>query len=73
MPDEEWPTIKHNRAQCLSCGDVVESKSQHDCVACSCGKLAVDGGHRWIKRSWSGPFKELSEREENDPGGASNA
>lgn len=33
-----------NRAQCLVCGDVLESKHVHDFVSCTCGNLSIDGG-----------------------------
>ena len=56
--------IKSNKAKCLTCGDVIESKHLHDFVSCSCGKLAVDGGLAYIKRCWSEPFEEMSEQEE---------
>lgn len=40
-----------NKAKCLSCGDVIESTHRHDYVRCSCGNLAVDGGHDYLKRN----------------------
>lgn len=43
--------ILRNRARCLECGDVVESKTRHDFKTCSCGNLSVDGGHDYLKRS----------------------
>lgn len=36
--------IIKNRAKCLICGDVIESKYTHDFQTCSCGNLSVDGG-----------------------------
>ena len=43
--------IKRNRAQCPNCGDIIESISKHNIVACSCYKasngmtgLYVEGG-----------------------------
>ncbi|MGN1038198.1 MAG: hypothetical protein ACI4P0_02240 [Mailhella sp.] len=33
-----------NAIQCTHCGDVIESKSRHDFVRCSCGRVFVDGG-----------------------------
>lgn len=42
--------ILRNRARCLKCGDVIESKSVHDFVTCSCGNLSVDGGKYYLKR-----------------------
>ena len=58
--------LTRNAAKCLFCGDVIESRSVHDFVTCSCGNLSVDGGLDYIKRcfkleDW---WKELSEWEE---------
>ena len=36
--------VLHNRAQCLKCGDIIESKYRHDWVSCSCGEIFIDGG-----------------------------
>jgi hypothetical protein len=33
-----------NRARCLLCGDVIESKHRHDFVECHCYAIFVDGG-----------------------------
>lgn len=44
--------IARNRAKCLVCGDVIESKHRHDFVTCSCGNLSVDGGKDYLKRSY---------------------
>jgi len=33
-----------NKAKCLKCGEVAESKSGHDFRRCKCGAIAVDGG-----------------------------
>lgn len=47
------PQIKtRNRAKCLKCGDVIESKHVHDFVSCKCGAISVDGGREYLKRSW---------------------
>lgn len=40
-----------NKAQCLLCGEIIESKFTHDYVTCSCGNLSVDGGRSYLKRS----------------------
>lgn len=42
--------IIKNQAQCLLCGDVIESKNRHDYVTCSCGNLSVDGGTDYLRR-----------------------
>lgn len=40
-----------NKAQCKLCGDVIESKHNHDFKSCKCGEITVDGGKNYIKRS----------------------
>ena len=42
--------IKRNAAKCAKCGDIIESKTRHDFVKCSCGAIFVDGGHDYIRR-----------------------
>ena len=42
--------IISNRIRCLKCGDVIESKTVHDFVQCSCGACAVDGGTDYLRR-----------------------
>ena len=42
--------IVHNRCKCKKCGDIIESKSVHDFVMCSCGATFTDGGHEYIRR-----------------------
>lgn len=42
--------IIKNQAMCKICGDIIESKTAHDFVTCSCGALSVDGGHEYIRR-----------------------
>jgi hypothetical protein len=34
-----------NRARCLKCYDIIESKHRHDFVICKCGAIFVDGGN----------------------------
>ena len=54
--------IIKNRIRCKHCGDVIESKSTHDFKFCSCGKVAIDGGHSCLKRSGNpNDWEELSE------------
>ena len=57
--------IISNKIKCKFCGDIIESKNRHDFKFCSCGKCAVDGGHDYLKRSYSGDnpeecFEDLS-------------
>lgn len=56
-------TILSNKAQCLLCGDVIESKHRHDFRYCSCESLAVDGGVDYIRRLYTTTenYKEMSE------------
>jgi len=35
--------ILRNRAKCLVCGELVESKYRHDFKTCRCGNLSIDG------------------------------
>lgn len=63
--------IVTNKAQCLSCGDIIESTFRHDFRTCSCGKVSVDGGKSYLKRSYEtvGCYVDLSEtyQEEREP------
>lgn len=54
--------IIENKAQCTHCNDVVESTHRHDYRACSCRKIAVDGGKDYLRRVFDSPsdFIELS-------------
>ena len=65
--------IIRNEIQCRHCGDVVESKSVHDFVTCSCGACSVDGGNEYLRRCFiSAPEKdyiELSEEVQTDERG----
>lgn len=56
--------IKRNAIRCTRCGDVIESMHRHDFRRCSCGAVAVDGGHDYLKRCFKvspDDFEELSE------------
>jgi len=64
--------ILSNKAQCLRCGDIIESRHVHDFVWCSCRDdddepcgIAVDGGREYLRRVFSDKalIKELSEEE----------
>ncbi len=46
----EKTKIITNKIQCKICGDIIESKTTHDFIWCSCGKVAVDGGKEYLKR-----------------------
>ena len=45
--------IIKNVIRCNLCGDEIESKHRHDYVKCKCGACAVDGGHDYLRRSFS--------------------
>lgn len=42
--------ILKNQIQCRGCGEIIESKFEHDFVTCSCGKCSVDGGNAYLRR-----------------------
>lgn len=61
--------ILKNAICCNKCGEVIESKSEHDYVTCKCGACAVDGGHDYLRRCAPSQdaYTELSEfMEENN-------
>lgn len=55
-------TIIKNMGKCKKCGDIIESKSVHDFVTCSCGAVSVDGGKDYLKRC--GEFESFEEMSE---------
>lgn len=61
--------IIRNAIRCNHCGDIIESTFRHNYVRCSCGKVAVDGGTDYLRRSYSGnrdDYTDLSEYAEVD-------
>lgn len=52
--------IIKNCIKCKSCGDVIISTHRHDFKRCSCGRVAVDGGNDYLKRSFTNDYEELS-------------
>jgi DNA-directed RNA polymerase subunit N (RpoN/RPB10) len=57
--------IVSNKIRCKKCGDVIESKSEHDFRWCSCKNSAVDGGYDYLRRCYKSTspqdaFEELS-------------
>lgn len=65
-PQEE-KVLKRNRVRCKRCGDIIESKSVHDAVRCSCGAVFTDGGTDYIHRGGDPRYIEpLDEFEEVD-------
>jgi ribosomal protein S27AE len=41
--------IKRSRAQCLKCGDIIESTHRHDFQYCKCQSIFLDGGKSYIR------------------------
>jgi hypothetical protein len=57
--------IKVNRAQCTSCGDVLDSRGVEDRKICKCKNLMINGGTRELFRSamFVSQIREMSEFE----------
>lgn len=54
--------IIRNKIKCKCYGKVLESESRHDFKFCTCGKVVIDGGHFYLKRSGNpNDWIELSE------------
>lgn len=54
--------IRCNKIKCKKCVDIIESTSVHDFKWCSCGAVAVDGGHEYLRRVGNKEdFEELSD------------
>lgn len=59
--------IIRNAAQCLDCGDTIESTHRHDFKQCSCGNVFVDGGLDYLRYGWKNSnWIPLSEETEDD-------
>jgi hypothetical protein len=43
--------ILSNQVKCNACGDTPFSRHRHDFVSCKCGKISVDGGMDYLRRS----------------------
>lgn len=53
--------IKENKIRCKTCNEVIESMNNYKRVMCSCGKVGVDGGKIFLKRTGSPKdYEELS-------------
>ena len=53
--------IRCNKIKCKKCSDIIESTYVHDFKWCSCGAVAVDGGHEYLRRVGNEEdFEELS-------------
>lgn len=42
--------IRTNKIKYKKCGVIIESTNVHDFKWCSCGRIAVDGGHEYLRR-----------------------
>jgi len=51
--------IFSNKIKCNHCGDVIESRTVHEYVECSCGMVSVDGGHEYLKRGFTNSPNDL--------------
>jgi hypothetical protein len=55
-------TITRNAVRCKTCGDIIESRTVHELVMCSCGACGVDGGLEYLRRLGDPEaYEELSE------------
>lgn len=50
-----------NICRCKICGDIIESKSVHDYVTCSCGACSTDGGLDYIIRSYDPKYGSIDD------------
>ena len=64
--------ILRNAVQCKHCGDIIESTHRHDFKTCRCGRVSVDGGHDYLRRSSvkKDDYIELSVFSKNFTGGS---
>lgn len=56
--------IIHNKIKCNYCKQIIESKYRHDFVTCKCGRVSVDGGKDYLKRTFtesSDDYEDLTE------------
>lgn len=59
--------IIKNAIKCNHCGDIIESKTRHQFVECSCKTVYVDGGLDYLRRGFKNSqddYTELSEYED---------
>ena len=63
-------TIIRNMICCNFCGEEIESKTAHDYRRCRCGRVAVDGGHEYLRRCYheKSDYTELSEIKQESEG-----
>ena len=56
---ESKTIIKANKIKCKKCNDIIESTHRYDFKFCKCGRVAVDGGHDYLRRL--GKFDDYEE------------
>ena len=54
-----------NICRCKICGDIIESKSVHNYVECSCGACFTDGGTDYCRRGWDPKYGGVDDVIEN--------
>ena len=42
--DDKLKILLASKVKCKKCGNVIESRTVHDCKFCECGKTMLDGG-----------------------------
>jgi DNA-directed RNA polymerase subunit N (RpoN/RPB10) len=61
-PPEPRTRIVRNAVRCRLCGDEIESTYRWDYRPCSCGAVAVDGGHDYLRRVLNPPAGVTSDQ-----------
>lgn len=54
-----------NICKCKICGDIIESKSVHNYVECSCRACYTDGGLDYCRRGWDPAYGDIKDVIEN--------
>lgn len=54
--------IIQNEIKCNSCDDIIWSAHRHDYKKCKCGKVFVDGGMAYIRRTLLTDEEEFTDR-----------
>ena len=58
--------IKHNKARCNGCLEIIESLHRHHLKSCRCGDTFVDGGTAYVRIGFKDEvgFERLTEYDE---------
>lgn len=51
--------IFENKVMCRNCGQVIESRHQHELRYCTCGRTAIQGGKEYLAR-WGDDYVEIA-------------